>query len=297
MAAPSRRRRGAALTRGPSRGYFPAPTVVTGLPTTHRLFKDELFVPFAGRRRGRLARRGADAGEPDRVRPDGRHLQRGRAEIRRFLDAIQAGVIYVNRRAGATTGAWPGIQSFGGWKGSAHRARAGWAVLRPAVHARAVADHHRRAAGTMSTNGRGPTEIQIEIEEDEDDALETTVDSSGWFSVQLRYAYLVGVGRCAVPRRGPRRAGRRRGRGGGAGPGFEIAAEYEDDFETDEGEAGIIRFEGIVAIKELDDRTRGGHRGLARVHVARPASRPMPTASRCRPSAPLEMAFPRAHDD
>jgi len=27
-------------------------------------------------------------------------------------------VIYINRRAGATTGAWPGIQPFGGWKGS-----------------------------------------------------------------------------------------------------------------------------------------------------------------------------------
>ena len=30
----------------------------------------------------------------------------------------QAGVTYVNRAAGATTGAWPNIQSFGGWKGS-----------------------------------------------------------------------------------------------------------------------------------------------------------------------------------
>ena len=26
--------------------------------------------------------------------------------------------IYVNRAAGATTGAWPGVQPFGGWKGS-----------------------------------------------------------------------------------------------------------------------------------------------------------------------------------
>jgi len=40
------------------------------------------------------------------------------ADIARFQDAIEAGVTYVNRRAGATTGAWPGIQSFGGWKGS-----------------------------------------------------------------------------------------------------------------------------------------------------------------------------------
>ena len=44
----------------------------------------------------------------------GRH----RAELDRFLDEIQAGVVYVNRRAGATTGAWPGTQSFCGWKSS-----------------------------------------------------------------------------------------------------------------------------------------------------------------------------------
>ena len=41
------------------------------------------------------------------------------AEERRwFFDNIQAGVTYVNRAAGATTGAWPGYQPFGGWKGS-----------------------------------------------------------------------------------------------------------------------------------------------------------------------------------
>ena len=39
-------------------------------------------------------------------------------EVSQFLDRVQAGVLYVNRRAGATTGAWPGIQAFGGWKGS-----------------------------------------------------------------------------------------------------------------------------------------------------------------------------------
>jgi acyl-CoA reductase-like NAD-dependent aldehyde dehydrogenase len=39
-------------------------------------------------------------------------------EIDAFFDRIQAGVVYVNRAAGATTGAWPGVQPFGGWKGS-----------------------------------------------------------------------------------------------------------------------------------------------------------------------------------
>jgi 1-pyrroline-5-carboxylate dehydrogenase len=46
-------------------------------------------------------------------------------EIQRFLDTVQAGVVYVNRRAGATTGAWPGVQPFGGWKGSGSSGRAG----------------------------------------------------------------------------------------------------------------------------------------------------------------------------
>jgi 1-pyrroline-5-carboxylate dehydrogenase len=48
-----------------------------------------------------------------------------RAEAERFLNTIQAGVTYVNRRSGATTGAWPGIQSFGGWKGSGSSGKSG----------------------------------------------------------------------------------------------------------------------------------------------------------------------------
>ena len=47
------------------------------------------------------------------------------AEVQRFLDTIHAGVLYVNRRAGAPTGAWPGIQPFGGWKGSGSTGKAG----------------------------------------------------------------------------------------------------------------------------------------------------------------------------
>jgi len=47
------------------------------------------------------------------------------AEVTKFLDEIQAGVLYVNRRAGATTGAWPGVQAFGGWKGSGSTGKAG----------------------------------------------------------------------------------------------------------------------------------------------------------------------------
>ena len=35
-----------------------------------------------------------------------------------FFDKIESGVAYANRPQGSTTGAWPGFQPFGGWKGS-----------------------------------------------------------------------------------------------------------------------------------------------------------------------------------
>jgi 1-pyrroline-5-carboxylate dehydrogenase len=101
-----------------ARGYFPSPTIVTGLPLDHRLFRDELFVPFLvvgvvdsldeAIARANETPYGLTAGI----------FSGDQREIRRFLDTAEAGVLYVNRRAGATTGAWPGIQSFGGWKGS-----------------------------------------------------------------------------------------------------------------------------------------------------------------------------------
>jgi 1-pyrroline-5-carboxylate dehydrogenase len=45
-------------------------------------------------------------------------------EVRHFLDHIEAGVVYVNRPQGATTGAWPYYQAFGGWKGSGSTGKA-----------------------------------------------------------------------------------------------------------------------------------------------------------------------------
>jgi 1-pyrroline-5-carboxylate dehydrogenase len=41
-----------------------------------------------------------------------------RDEVDYFFDNIQFGVAYANRSGGATTGAWPGSQSFVGWKTS-----------------------------------------------------------------------------------------------------------------------------------------------------------------------------------
>ena len=44
-------------------------------------------------------------------------------EIDRFFATVHAGVTYVNRRAGATTGAWPGVNPFAGWKASGSTGR------------------------------------------------------------------------------------------------------------------------------------------------------------------------------
>jgi 1-pyrroline-5-carboxylate dehydrogenase len=106
-------------------GFYPTPTVVTGLPLDHRLFHDELFVPFLvvgevdsldqALQEANATPYGLTAGI----------FSRDPGQVRRFLDTIQAGVVYVNRRAGATTGAWPGIQSFGGWKGSGSSGKGG----------------------------------------------------------------------------------------------------------------------------------------------------------------------------
>ena len=62
---------------GLDKGFFVAPTIAVDLPTDHRLFLDELFLPFTVRCAGRLDRRGAAAFQRPPPRPDRRLLQRG----------------------------------------------------------------------------------------------------------------------------------------------------------------------------------------------------------------------------
>jgi 1-pyrroline-5-carboxylate dehydrogenase len=44
-------------------------------------------------------------------------------EVEAFFDRIEVGVAYANRRGGATTGAWPGVNPFCGWKASGSSAK------------------------------------------------------------------------------------------------------------------------------------------------------------------------------
>ena len=74
-------------------------------------------------------------------------FSREQAEIDAFHDRIEAGVVYVNRAAGATTGAWPGVQPFGGWKGSGSTGKNIGGPLHPALlPARAEPDAVRMTA-------------------------------------------------------------------------------------------------------------------------------------------------------
>jgi 1-pyrroline-5-carboxylate dehydrogenase len=105
-------------------GNYVAPTVVR-VPDDSTIWSTELFVPLIAVRPVKSL---DEALERANAVPFG--LTAGlfageQAEIDRFLDKIEAGVVYVNREAGATTGAWPGVQPFGGWKRSGTAGKAG----------------------------------------------------------------------------------------------------------------------------------------------------------------------------
>ncbi len=98
-------------------GYFVAPTLAADLPLDHRLWKHEMFVPIT------TLARVKNLEEAMRLANDVSYgLTAGfygaEDEVEWFFDHIEAGVTYANRPQGATTGAWPGFQPFGGWKGS-----------------------------------------------------------------------------------------------------------------------------------------------------------------------------------
>ena len=104
-------------------GYFVEPTVIDGLASDHPLFSEELFVPIT------LV---ADIASLDEAIELANRTEYGLTagifsededQIEQFFDRVQAGVLYANRRAGATTGAWPGINPFGGWKASGSTGR------------------------------------------------------------------------------------------------------------------------------------------------------------------------------
>jgi 1-pyrroline-5-carboxylate dehydrogenase len=105
-----------------ARGHFVAPTVGEA-PFDYSLWREEKFIPLVlvgevdsldeALERANASDFGLTAG-----------FYGGEDEIAHFQARIEAGVTYANRPQGATTGAWPGYQPFGGWKGSGSTGKA-----------------------------------------------------------------------------------------------------------------------------------------------------------------------------
>jgi 1-pyrroline-5-carboxylate dehydrogenase len=109
---------GRVLTDGDlAKGYYCAPTLVSEVPLDHPLWKHEMFLPIT------TLAKVKSLDEAMRYANDVEYgLTAGfygnEEEAAWFFDRIRVGVAYANRPQGATTGAWPGFQPFGGWKGS-----------------------------------------------------------------------------------------------------------------------------------------------------------------------------------
>lgn len=99
------------------RGYFCAPTLVADLPLEHRLWKYEMFLPITTIAKVQNLDQAMQIAN-DVVYGLTSGFYGSKEEVKWYFKNIQAGVNYANRPQGATTGAWPGFQPFGGWKGS-----------------------------------------------------------------------------------------------------------------------------------------------------------------------------------
>ncbi len=109
---------GGEALQGHGSDLYVEPTVVADLPADHRIWREELFVPLVAVGRVESLDEAFELANDTIYGLTAGFFSDDREEIEAFKEAIEAGVIYINRRAGATTGAWPGIQPFGGWKGS-----------------------------------------------------------------------------------------------------------------------------------------------------------------------------------
>lgn len=114
---------GRTATGALARGNYVTPAISADLSSDHPHFKEELFIPY-------IAVASFDSLDEALTMANDSNfgltagIFTGKAEeAQRFVEEIEAGTIYVNRAAGATSGAWPGAQPFGGWKDSGSSGR------------------------------------------------------------------------------------------------------------------------------------------------------------------------------
>jgi 1-pyrroline-5-carboxylate dehydrogenase len=109
---------GEVLTEGEfGKGNYVQPTVVNA-PRESWIWREELFAPLVAVTAVDSVDEAIELSNDTEFGLTAGLFSTDDDEIDKWFEKIQAGTTYVNRAAGATTGAWPDIQSFGGWKGS-----------------------------------------------------------------------------------------------------------------------------------------------------------------------------------
>jgi 1-pyrroline-5-carboxylate dehydrogenase len=106
------------------KGNFVEPTILE-LPLDHELFFRELFVPILSVGKVKNIDQAIEESNKAEYGLTAGIFSAKKDEIEKFFDEIESGVCYANRPTGATTGAWPGVQSFCGWKGSGSTGKGG----------------------------------------------------------------------------------------------------------------------------------------------------------------------------
>ncbi|MBI3300301.1 MAG: aldehyde dehydrogenase family protein [Elusimicrobia bacterium] len=112
--------------KGPAfdKGWFVAPTIVKA-PLSSDFFMEEFFLPLLTVGVVDSLEVALEESNKAEFGLTGGFYSKKQEEIEAFWDGIESGVTYVNKRSGATTGAWPGAQSFTGWKGSGSTGKGG----------------------------------------------------------------------------------------------------------------------------------------------------------------------------
>lgn len=105
-------------------GHFVSPTIVE-VPAGHDLEHRELFLPFVAVFTFDTLQEALQRANNSQYGLTGGYYGASDEGIAYYLDNVEAGCVYVNRAAGATTGAWPGVQAFCGWKGSGSSGKGG----------------------------------------------------------------------------------------------------------------------------------------------------------------------------
>ena len=105
-------------------GYFAAPTIVADLPLDHRCGRSEMFLPITAVHAVDSLDEAMTLANDHVYGLTAGFFSEDADEQQWFFDNIEIGVSYINREGGATTGAWPGYQAFGGWKGSGSTGKA-----------------------------------------------------------------------------------------------------------------------------------------------------------------------------